>query len=415
MKKIDQPAVLKAMQSRLVLWSLILLCGCLIIITAIKLTYPPTSKEVIFTDLNVFYIAGQMFWDGTLDQAYHAGAMHEATKQLAGEDTRLIWAYPPQYNFIAAALALLPLGWAYFLFTSFSFWIYLWVLHRLSGTYSSATLFAIAPSLYILIRFGQNGFLTGSLIGLFLLYFLKNRSTAGVPLGLMIIKPHLAIGITMLALISRRWNMMAVAAGVVAVTSLLATLAFGSSIWLAFADGAREANQFLKSALLPLTRNTSIYAVLCTLGIPAGIALAVQSLSFLAAGGLIFYAWAQNWSLPRIAGITALASIFMTPYIYDYDLPVLGLAIALLMPDITLYSSNREKLLLLLLSWITCEWGLLATLVVARSNFPDSQPYSIAGISLLFLLLMILAILNRAIRAEAIQVKTEIAVSHDSA
>ena len=405
MKKIDQSDVMKAMKSRPVLWTIILLCGCLIFITAIEFTYPLLSKKTIWTDFNVFYMAGQMFWEGNLDHAYHAESMLEAQTRFTGTNSFMPWAYPPQFNFIAAALALLPIGLSYLIFVSLSFVAYLLVLRHIAGPYSSATLFAIAPALFVLIRCGQNGFLTGSLAGLFFLAFLKNRSTAGLPLGLMIIKPQLAIGMTVLALISRRWNTLAIAAGVVAVTSLLATLAFGSGIWLAFADGAREASLFLQSGLYPLFRMTSIYAALYTFGVPAGIALAVQGFSFVAACFLIGYAWAKNWGPRRIAGIAALASLFMSPYAFDYDLPMFGIAIAFLMSDIAMHSSNKEKLFLLLLSWIACGWGMLESFklqhILSSPEFPpDDQPYAIAGISLLFLLVMILAIIRRAVKTE---------------
>ena len=182
----------------------------------------------------------------------------------------------------------------------------------------------------------------------------------------MIIKPQLAIGMTVLALISRRWNTLAIAAGVVAVTSLLATLAFGSGIWLAFANGAREASRYLQAGLYPLFKMTSVYAGLYTFGVPAGIALAIQGFSFVAACFLIGYAWAKNWGPRRIAGIAALASLFMSPYAFDYDLPMFGIAIAFLMSDIAMHSSNKEKLFLLLLSWIACGWGMFISFTACR-------------------------------------------------
>ena len=104
----------------------------------------------------------------------------EAAAKFMGTRGFLLWSYPPQFIFVAAGLALLPAGLSYLIFVSLSFVAYLLVLRHIASPYSSATLFAIAPALFAVIICGQNGFLTGSLAGLFFLAFLKNRSTAGV-------------------------------------------------------------------------------------------------------------------------------------------------------------------------------------------------------------------------------------------
>ena len=67
------------------------------------------------------------------------------------------------------------------------------------------------PALVITIRCGQNGFLTGALIGLGLFYLRKGSSLAGLPLGLMVIKPHLAVAFAVYAIATRRWKTATVA------------------------------------------------------------------------------------------------------------------------------------------------------------------------------------------------------------
>ena len=87
-----------------------------------------------------------MFWEGILDQAYHAESMIEAKPNLREPTPLCYGAYPPQFNFIAAALALLPIGLSYLIFISFSFIAYMLVLRHIAGPYSSAP-FSPSPPL----------------------------------------------------------------------------------------------------------------------------------------------------------------------------------------------------------------------------------------------------------------------------
>jgi branched-subunit amino acid ABC-type transport system permease component len=63
-----------------------------------------------------------------------------------------------------------------------------------------------------------------------------------------------------------------------------------------------------------------------------------------------------------------MSSTLMSPYGYDYDLPVVGAAIALLMPDLVL-QDRRSWLGLLLLAWLV--FGLCQY----RGQVPFLAPY----------------------------------------
>ena len=111
---------------------------------------------------------------------------------------------------------LLPLlcfscGLAYSLFISGSLAAYFLTLRRIACESYVPILIITFPALIINIRCGQNGFLTGALIGLTCLYLRKGSALAGLPLGLMIIKPHLAIALAVYAIANRRWKVVAIA------------------------------------------------------------------------------------------------------------------------------------------------------------------------------------------------------------
>src|SRR5581483_2461589 len=129
-------------------------------------------------DFEGFYLAGQLVWRGTIEQAYHFLTLHELQKTLYDTVSFQPWTYPPQFDLVVAPLALLPLGWAYGVFTAGTLAAYLVTLRRLAAENFVSVLILLAPVIVITIRGGQNGFLTGTLIGLTCLGLQAGRSIA---------------------------------------------------------------------------------------------------------------------------------------------------------------------------------------------------------------------------------------------
>ena len=50
-----------------------------------------------------------------------------------------------------------------------------------------------------------------------------------------------------------------------------------------------------------------------------------------------------RFSVQQALGLTAIASLLVSPYAYDYDLPIMGVGLALLLPDIVRFGSASER------------------------------------------------------------------------
>ncbi|WP_160310476.1 glycosyltransferase family 87 protein [Microvirga vignae] len=312
-------------------------------------------------DFDVFHIVAQMVWRGEIEQAYHFATMLEAQRAASGTESFMPWTYPPQFDLIIAPLAFLPRGLAYGLFTAVTLVAYLATLRRIAGEHLPLTLIVLFPAIAITIACGQNGFLTGTLIGLTCLGLQSNRRLAGLTLGLMVIKPHLAIAFATYTLLSRRWGMAALAGSVVIATSILATILFGMDIWAAVLAGAKEARVYLEHGMYPLFRMVSIYAALYTLGLPATAAFGAQLLVVAISLAMIVYAVYHRMQLRQVLGLTAIASLLISPYAYDYDLPIYGIGFALLVPDLLRLAKENERLTLYGLTLVTGLFGLVET------------------------------------------------------
>lgn len=349
-------------RSRLLLGAIFVIGMLLIAVSAVAFQAPELlGARKNLTDFDAFHIAGTMAAKGQAADTYQSTTMLAAQKAINGKSNFMPWTYPPPYTLAMAGLAQLPVGVAYALFITASFLFYLYVLRRIAGDYLPGVLIAIIPALIVLLRTGQNGFLTGGLIGTFLLGFQNGRKSAGVPLGLMVIKPHLAAGIALLALLGRRWAVIAIAAAIVIAAMALSTVAFGTGIWPAFMGGVAEASGFLAKRFYPLFRMSSVYACVRSLGGSAGLAMAAHGVIAVGGIGFLLRAWRRGYEPRRLAAVACLASLLVSPYNYDYDLTIFGLAIAFVLRDVVAVARTYELVGLCLLSWVVTGYGLAMT------------------------------------------------------
>lgn len=359
------------------------------------------SRDLI--DFEGFYLAGQLVWRGAIGEAYHFITMFQLQKTLSGNETFQPWTYPPQFDLLVAPLALLPVGLAYGLFMIATLAAYLATLKRIAAENFVPVLILLTPIIVITIGCGQNGFLTGTLIGLACLGLQARTSWAGVPLGLMIIKPHLAVAFAVYTLVGRRWGTALVAAATVAATSALATILLGPAVWTAFLDGVKEARVFLDRGFYPFFRMVSIYAVVHSLGFSGLVASAAQVLSAIGALGAVVLA-SQQFSPRRALGVTAIATLLISPYEYDYDLMTLGIGLGLLLPDFARFGTDRERLTLYLVAPFIGMFSIVQTLYSAAFRphkvlGGDADLLSLGGLALITSLILTWCILLREKRA----------------
>lgn len=353
-------------------------------------------------DFDAFHIVAQHVWRGDLDQVYHFDALLKMQMEAAGGATGFMpWTYPPQYDLLVAPLAFLPVGAGYLLFTAVTLALYVVTLRAIAGNNLAQVLVLLFPALSITLGCGQNGFLTGALIGLVCLNMERRQVLAGLALGAMVIKPHLAIAVGVYLLATRRWTALATAAFVVLASSLLCTLLFSWQIWPAWLGAIRESASFLEQGFYPLFRMISTYAALYKAGLPAGIAfwgqVAVAGLALLA----VLFGVARGASSTFVLGMTVMMSVMISPYAYDYDLPMVGIGLALMLPDLTRMASSRERSVMYGLILLAGAYGLLQAgrLAVQFGQKADPDQHfapAIGGFALMALLVLLLRLLWRA-------------------
>ena len=359
--------------------ALILTCLLMMAITAIEFTRRGGGGMVItLNDYDAFVIAGRLFWEGHLAQAYDAEAMMAAQQRMAGSLKFTPWTYPPHFNLVVIPLALLPLATGYLAWIGATLAGFVLALRRLAGPHLVLCLLALFPAIFVCVRNGQNGLFTGALLALFCHWQLKGRAIAGLPLALLTVKPHLLPAVGLYLLLTRQWRVIAVAA--IATLALLAgaTALFGVGIWGAFVAAVGDAGDFLGRGAYPLYRMVSLYAALFRLGAPPAIALACQIGFGLACLAGVALAWRAGLPQRQLLAVALMASPMLSPYAYDYDLTLLAVALALLAPDIAAAARPLLAHLLVLAGWIAGGSGLVLNALYRRGAPDPAQAAELA-------------------------------------
>lgn len=368
---------------------MIMVCVALIGWVALYLYWPAQelSGRKALIDFQIFHIAGQLAWAGDLATAYDQARFWAHTRALTNNPGLMFWPYPPHFNLFTALLALPPLWLSYLIFAAGSLFFYLLMLRRLAGAHYGTVLALLFPAILICLSIGQNGLLIGALVGWLASLALAGRSWAGVPLGLLTVKPQFLPGIGLYLLLRGEWRII-ISGGLVAGVALaLATVAFGLQVWPEFFHVMDQVSRHLLEGRYQLFRMTSLYAALFVLTGDPRLAMAGQvCLALLLATGLVLAA-RRGWPPRQLLAAAIMSSTLMSPYGYDYDLPVIGAAIAVLVPDLA-GQDRRIGLGLLLLSWLACLTGSLTRLAFAGLPPPAMQ---FAPVLLLFTVLLVLA------------------------
>lgn len=342
----------------------------LIAVLAIQFMESPSGVVKPCLDFSAFFLAGRFALNGSPAEAYNVARMAEELSTFCGARMTMPWTYPPLFDLVVAPLALFPFGVAYGIFALCAYVFYCRILRRLSV--SARDFFIVRliafPAIFLTLICGQGSLMVAGLIGWFCLALLGEAKGGGASLGLMIIKPHLAVSALVLSLLEKRLGLLVLAAAVTLLLIVATTLAFGAGVWPAFMSAAAEARSFLtEGAVYPLFRMVSVFAAGYTITGSLYVAFVIQGLFSLLCAWAIFTA-VRLGNLRAAAGVSAIVAVGFSPYAYDYDLSTVAIGVALMLPIIGVAARPMEKLALLALYLSSLLYGLFVTAALGRAG-----------------------------------------------
>ncbi|WP_349608939.1 MULTISPECIES: glycosyltransferase family 87 protein [Cupriavidus] len=269
----------------------------------------------------------------------------------------LPWLYPPTFLLFVLAFGLLPYGLATFLFLAGGAGWYAWALCRTLPR--EAWLAGMAfPGIAVVLACGQNALWLAGCAGLALACLRSRPVLAGVLLGLVTVKPHLALMFPVALLCARNWRALGAMAATALALALAALLAFGTEPFVAFLGNAGRAAAELEKGAVLFERMPTVFVAVKALSGSLALSYALHAMVAAAALAAVIYAWSRPCSFALRAAVLACAGLLVPAYLWDYDLAFLGLAIAWLGTHGHRNGWLRGERELLVLLWLLPLYGM---------------------------------------------------------
>lgn len=312
------------------------------------------NGKPIGTDFSNVYAAGVLTLSGKAPDAYDPKLQHAAEIAVfEGRDVPFFgWHYPPFFLMIAALLALMPYALALLCWLAVSLPAFLIAVHAIVPRRETWLVTAAFPAVFVNVGHGQNAFFTAALLGGFLTLLNRRPVIAGILLGLLSYKPQFGLLIPLVLLVTGRWTTMLSATATVAVLIGASTLLFGVSVWHAFIESATFTRTIvLEAGGTGWEKIQSLFSAVRMWGGSIDAAYAAQGALALTLAASVVWLWRSQAAFELKAAALAIACLLATPYVLDYDMVVLGIAIAFLVRHGLARGFHPYEISLLALAW----------------------------------------------------------------
>jgi hypothetical protein len=309
-------------------------------------------------DFTAFYSASALTLNGEAAGAYDHLANHAMQQQVIGAPVKFFpWFYPPMMLLIVAPLALFP----YFVALG------LWVLaplaalavaaRRFAGHILAGAAFLIFPGTAQSVLAGQNGVLSALILVGGLLNLERKPLLAGAILGLLSYKPHIAATVYAALLVGRYWRALGAAILSALAFALVSLLAFGLDPWFGFIRETEVARTYMENGGLRWSFMATAFGAARLAGADLSVAYALQAVVACGALAALFAVWRRDVPLDERAAVLVTVIPLMTPYVFSYDLPMLGIALLWLARTAWETGFRRGEAEVLAMAWVVAPVG----------------------------------------------------------
>lgn len=291
------------------------------------------------TDFLSFYAAGSLVLDGRAAEVYDMAAHYARQQQIFGPAIPYYgWLYPPIFLLIATPLASLPYTAALLLWQGVTLLLFIgvigWIVRTIRNEYPEFghtwLLVALAfPAVFVNLGHGQNGFLTAALLGAALMTLPQRPLLSGLLFGLLAYKPQFALVIPIALLAAAQWRAIFAATATVLILIGSTAYLFGIDLWFAFARSTEVSRKLLlEQGDVGFEKLQSVFAAIRLWGGKVPLAYTVQAAISLLAICSVAWVWRSRLEATQKAAVLVIATLLASPHVLDYDLTLLGLALA---------------------------------------------------------------------------------------
>ena len=286
------------------------------------------------SDFLAFWSAAKLVVSGAAATAYDPVLLGKI-QAAAGHNDVFAFVNPPPLLLVVWPLGFLgyPAAWVVWIAVTYALW--LGAMRRRNRELSWPV--AAYPGALLAAWHAQTGFLTSAIQAVAADLLGKRPFLAGLFVGGLIVKPHLAVLFPVAFLAGRHWRAIAGAAASVAGLLVLSWLVFGSATMLAYPQSWRVSQYLLTTGSdVFFLRQVTVYAAV-RVALSSQAALAAQAVATTTMGVLIWRAWSRAGPIDGKLALLFAATPLATPYLFSYDLPFLAL------PFCWLLTAERQR------------------------------------------------------------------------
>ena len=242
-----------------------------------------------------------------------------------------------------------------------------------------------APCVFVPAVFGQNSLLTAALAALAVHLLARHPVRAGLCIGLLAMKPQVALLFPFVLIAARAWRTLGAAALSASLFGAVSVLLSGTRSLHLFAAGSTLARELvIEHSRHYWLASPTAFAALRESGASLASAYAAQACIALAAMAAACRIWTLTRDVRLRGAALSVASLIANPYVWHYELAWLGIAIACLTAIGFDNGWRRGEQPVLVLAWLLPLYEFFNPMIKG----PQIGP--------VILLLMLLLILRRA-------------------
>lgn len=320
-------------------------------------------------DFSEVYAAGVSVLKGDPAAPFDNAAHFREQRELFGPKAQFYaWGYPPYFLAIAALLACLPYLGALAVWEVSTLALYFSAFRRLALDRDWLLPALAFPGVYVNAIQGQNAFLTAGLLAWSLILLESRPILAGVLIGFLAYKPQFGVLIPVALIAGRYWRTVGSAFATLALMTLAAWMAFGSDAWRGFfASTTFSRTVVTEQGAAGFYKLQTIFSAVRLVGGSISLAYAAQIVTALACASIVAVLWGRraDWRIKSAA--LMVGALLATPYALDYDMALLGPALAFMASYINERGARPWEKTILAAVWVA---PFLARPVALASHFP---------------------------------------------
>jgi len=283
-------------------------------------------------DFTQYWVATSLVYTNKISILYDSSLFQKTMEKITGISYPVGFFYPPTF-----LLMLLPLSFFPYL-ASLITWLlstlvsYVLVLRSIAPHRLTIWLSLAFPATLLNIDYCQNGFLSAALLGGGLLLLNRIPSAAGILFGILSYKPQLAALLPVALIAGKHWKALIFSIVSGALMIVISICVMGTEPWMAFLKNIPIPLKILEGGyqgfVLEWYKMISVYATARLCGSGLLVSRVLQITTMLLTLGITTWVWFKKPSFSIQASVLTLCTLLFFPYLFEYDLTILGLAIA---------------------------------------------------------------------------------------